>query len=43
MWDDFVIRRTVYASRENPRPVDFTEERDINPRTFWTLRLRKTF
>ena len=43
MWDDFVIRRTVYSSRENPRPVKFTEERDINPRTFVTLRLRKTF
>jgi hypothetical protein len=27
----------------SPRPVKFTEERDINPRTFVTLRLRKTF
>jgi hypothetical protein len=43
MWDDFVVRRTVYASRDNPRPVAFTEERDINPRSFVTLRLRKTF
>jgi hypothetical protein len=43
IWDDFVIRRTVYADRTPPRPVDFTEERDINPRTFVTLRLRKTF
>ncbi|WP_165190804.1 TonB-dependent receptor plug domain-containing protein [Caulobacter soli] len=42
MWDDFVIRRTVYADRDT-RAVAFTEERDINPRTFWTLRLRKTF
>lgn len=43
IWDDFVIRREVYSSRTNPRPVKFTEERDINPRTFVTLRLRKTF
>ena len=43
VWDDFVIRRTVYLDRTPPRPVDFTEERDINPNTFLTLRLRKTF
>lgn len=43
IWDDFVIRRTVYAGRTSPRPVAFTEERDINPRTFVSLRLRKTF
>jgi hypothetical protein len=43
IWDDFVIRRTVYSDRTPPRPVAFTEERDINPRTFVTLRLRKTF
>jgi len=43
IWDDFVIRRTVYAGRTPPRPVAFTEERDINPNTFVTLRLRKTF
>jgi outer membrane receptor protein involved in Fe transport len=42
MWDDFVIRRTVYADRDT-RAVAFSEERDINPRSFWTLRLRKTF
>jgi hypothetical protein len=42
IWDDFVIRRTVYANRDT-RAVKFTEERDINPRTFVTLRLRKTF
>lgn len=42
MWDDFVIRRTVYADRVT-RAVAFTEERDINPRTFVTLRVRKTF
>ncbi|KQZ06511.1 TonB-dependent receptor [Caulobacter sp. Root1455] len=43
LWDDFVIRRTVYADRTSPRPVKFTEERDINPRTFLSLKLRKTF
>jgi hypothetical protein len=42
MWDDFVIRRTVYADRVT-RAVAFTEERDINPRTFVTLRVRRTF
>jgi hypothetical protein len=42
MWDDFVIRRTVYADRV-ARAVDFTEERDINPRTFVTVRVRRTF
>jgi hypothetical protein len=42
LWDDFVIRRTVYADRDT-RALDFTEERDINPRTFVQLRLRKTF
>jgi len=43
LWDDFVIRRTVYADRTPPRPVAFTEERDIDPRTWVSLRLRKTF
>lgn len=43
IWDDFQIRRTVYSDRTPPRPVKFTEERDINPRTFLSLRLRKTF
>jgi hypothetical protein len=42
MWDDFVIRRTVYSDRVT-RSVDFTEERDINPRTFLSLKVRKTF
>jgi hypothetical protein len=43
LWDDFVIRRAVYSDRTSPRPVAFTEERDIDPRTFVSLRLRKTF
>ncbi|MFZ0266872.1 TonB-dependent receptor plug domain-containing protein [Caulobacter sp.] len=43
IWDDFVIRRAVYSDRTAPRPVAFTEERDIDPRTFLSLKLRKTF
>lgn len=42
IWDDFVIRREVYSDRAT-HAIDFTEERDINPRTFLSLRLRKTF
>jgi hypothetical protein len=42
MWDDFTIRRTVYANRDT-RAVAYVEDRDINPRTFATVRVRKTF
>ncbi|WP_313008777.1 TonB-dependent receptor, partial [Brevundimonas vesicularis] len=42
LWDDFTQQRTVYATR-NPRTVAFVEERSIDPRTFVSLRLRKTF
>lgn len=42
LWDDFTIQRTVYASRD-PRTVDYVEDRDIDPRTFVSLRVRKTF
>jgi hypothetical protein len=42
IWDDFTIRRTVLPTAP-PAPVAFVEERDINPRTFVSLRLRKTF
>jgi hypothetical protein len=42
MWDDFTIRRTVYADRAT-RAVAFVEDRDINPRTFVTVRVRRTF
>lgn len=42
LWDDFTISRTVYASRD-PRIVAFVEDRDIDPRTFLSLRVRKTF
>ncbi|MBO9559541.1 MAG: TonB-dependent receptor [Caulobacter sp.] len=43
LWNDFEIYRTVYKTREEPREVDFSETRQINPRTFVTLKLRKTF
>lgn len=43
VWDDFLIERTVYADRAAPRPVAFTETRHIDPRTFVSIRLRKTF
>ncbi|WP_269220592.1 TonB-dependent receptor plug domain-containing protein [Brevundimonas vesicularis] len=42
LWDDFTMRRTVYATR-NPRTVAFVEDRSIDPRTFVSLRVRKTF
>ena len=43
IWDDFTIRRTVFANRGPDRAVAFVEDRDINPRTFVQLRVRKTF
>lgn len=43
LWDDFTIRRTVFADRATNRAVAFVEDRDINPRTFVSLRVRKTF
>jgi Outer membrane protein beta-barrel family len=42
LWDDFTMRRTVYATRD-PRTVAFVEDRSIDPRTFVSLRVRKTF
>lgn len=42
IWDDFEIKRTVYANRQT-QAVSFTELRDIDPRTFFQLRIRKTF
>ena len=43
LWDDFTIRRTVFADRAPDRAVAFVEDRTINPRTFVSLRVRKTF
>lgn len=42
LWDDFTQSRTVFDSR-NPRTVAFVEDRTIDPRTFVSLRVRKTF
>jgi len=42
LWDDFTQRRTVYADRET-RAVAFVEDGTIDPRTFFQLRVRKTF
>jgi len=43
LWDDFTIRRTVFANRGPDRTVSFVEDRAIDPRTFVSLRVRKTF
>jgi outer membrane receptor protein involved in Fe transport len=43
LWDDFSIRRTVFANRGPNRTVAFVEDRAINPRTFMSFRVRKTF
>lgn len=43
LWDDFEAERTVYADRTPARPITFVENRYIDPRTFVSLRLRKTF
>jgi len=43
IWNDFLVERTVYDDRAPPRPIDFVETRDLDPRTFLSIRLRKTF
>ena len=43
IWDDFTIRRTVFANRGPNRTVAFVEDRTIDPRTFVNVRVRKTF
>ncbi|MBU4435191.1 MAG: outer membrane beta-barrel protein [Alphaproteobacteria bacterium] len=42
LWDDFTTRRVVYADRAT-RAVAFVEDRAIDPRTFVSLKIRKTF
>jgi hypothetical protein len=42
LWDDYVQTRTAYADRA-ARPISYVETRAIDPRTFYSLRLRKTF
>lgn len=43
VWNDFQVERTVFANRTRERPIDYVELRPIDPRTFWQIRLRKTF
>lgn len=43
IWNDFDIERTVYADRSVARPIAYVEHRYIDPRTFYQVRLRKTF
>ena len=42
IWNDFDVTRTVFADRDT-RPIQFVETRFIDPRTFWQIRVRKTF
>ena len=42
LWDDFTQSRTVYADRQ-AGAVLFTEDSSIDPRTFVSVRVRKTF
>jgi hypothetical protein len=42
LWDDFTQRRTVYADRDT-RAVAYVEDGEQDPRTFVSLRVRKTF
>jgi hypothetical protein len=43
IWNDFNIERTVYADRTAARPIAYVENRYIDPRTFFQVRVRKTF
>jgi len=43
IWDTFDVQRTAYADRTPERPIAFVENRYIDPRTFFQVRLRKTF
>jgi len=43
VWNDFQVERTVFADRTAARPIAFTELRPTDPRTFWQIRVRKTF
>jgi hypothetical protein len=42
VWDDYTQQRIVYASRTT-RAVSFVEDRAIDPNTFVSLRVRRTF
>jgi outer membrane cobalamin receptor len=42
VWDEYHQTRIAYADRAT-RPISYVETRNIDPRTFYSLRLRKTF
>lgn len=42
LWDDYQQTRIAYADRTT-RPIAYVETRTIDPRTFYSLRVRKTF
>ncbi|GAW42186.1 hypothetical protein SH203_02602 [Brevundimonas sp. SH203] len=42
VWNDFTQTRTVFADRQT-RAVAFTEDSEVDPRTFVSIRVRKTF
>lgn len=42
LWDEYHQTRIAYADRAT-RPISYIETRNIDPRTFYSLRLRKTF
>ncbi|WP_447908796.1 TonB-dependent receptor plug domain-containing protein [Brevundimonas bullata] len=42
VWDDFYQTRIAYGDRLT-RPVEYIETRSVDPRTYYSLRLRKTF
>lgn len=42
IWDNFDQERIAYGDRVS-RPVSYIETREIDPRTFYQIRLRKTF
>lgn len=42
VWNDFTQTRTVFADRQT-RAVLFTEDSEVDPRTFVSIRVRKTF
>ena len=42
VWNDFNQERVVFADRVT-RPIAYIENRFIDPRTFWQIRVRKTF
>ncbi|RZJ30786.1 MAG: TonB-dependent receptor, partial [Brevundimonas sp.] len=42
LWDEFDQERIAYGDRVT-RPIAYIETREIDPRTFYQIRLRKTF